>query len=179
MCHLKVRLGSSILPNLASACSVSLSRNTFEEQLGLHGQGCPLGGRRQGRTGSGPACNLRLMVVTPLIRLEHLDSRQENERRQTQEKLNLGNPLHPAPLSTPSLRTYYYRPSRRRLCGGCRLEDLVSDGSGQPGLEDHWSDGLEWPRGLGVHSLLVDGSSTHEIGGSNPPSPTKIDFHMK
>jgi len=26
------------------------------------------------------------MVVTPLIRLEHLDSRQENERRQTQEK---------------------------------------------------------------------------------------------
>src|SRR5467141_3935711 len=86
MCHLKVRLGSSRLPNLASACSVSLSRNTFEEQLGLHGQGCPLGGRRQGRTGSGPACNLRLMVVTPLIRLEHLDSRQENERRQTQEK---------------------------------------------------------------------------------------------
>src|SRR6267378_48279 len=101
---------------------------------------------------------------------------QENENRQTQEKPSLRNPLHRAPLSTPSLRTYYYRPSRRRLCGGCRLEDLVSDGSGQPGLEDHWSDGLEWPRGLGVHSLLWMGRAPTKSAVQIRPAPPKSTF---
>src|SRR6267378_849896 len=179
MCHLKVRLGSSRLPNLASACSVNLSRNTFEEQLGLHGQGCPFWGAD---------AKAELVRVRPAI-LDLWSSHRLSDwntsivdKKMRGGKLKKNKRCQPALfslLSTFSLRTYYYRPSRRRFCRGCRLEDLVSDGSGQPGLEDHWSDGLDWPRGLGVHSPLVDGSSTHEIGGSNPPSPTKIGSHMK